>query len=75
MKKLNLKECLALDAEHAQRVKTEIYARTPIRRIWAHAGGPLILFILGALLLNNFVERSDKSLPQLPPDSVPARVW
>jgi len=70
METSGLKKCLELDAEHAQRVKTEIYTRTPIRRIWAHAGGSLIILILGALLLNNFGERRDKALPQLPAPSL-----
>jgi hypothetical protein len=74
MNNLNLKECLALDDEyvqHARRVEeAELHTQTPIRRIWAHAGGLLIPLIVGAVILSTFIVGSYRYLPQLPSPSL-----
>jgi hypothetical protein len=76
MNNLNLKKCLALDDEyvqHARRVEeAELHTQTPIRRIWAHAGGPLIPLMVVVVLLGSFVIWRDQSLPDQRP--VPTQV-
>jgi hypothetical protein len=75
----SLKKCLELDAKHVQHARrveeAEIHNQTPIRRIWRYSGGPLIPLIVGVALLGTFTLWRDKALPQLPPNSAPARVW